>query len=250
MFQPKISDLAAIGKRIKALREIKGWTQEVLADRLNIARNTLTKLEGGFRDFKSTELLEIARVLDVSTDYLLGREHAAAPDDFMQEAVSRFGLSEMALKTLEQFGATDFHAEESAVRAIMYGDEHVKNAPSPVALYALENLLTDARGQKALEFIAQYLAAGEYRFENGMKTVKVAIGTFKRSSTKPPAAGGGDSITSGRYLAVTPDMMKAIPLNLLNETLAEMRSHPPQEEIDAAKAEFRSKSGGTILIGF
>ena len=64
--------LLEIGERIEALRNEKGWTQEMLAEKLNIARNTLTKLEGGFRDFKSTEIISIAKTLGVSSDYLLG----------------------------------------------------------------------------------------------------------------------------------------------------------------------------------
>ena len=74
----KKHELAAIGGRIEALRKGKGWTQEMLADKLKIARNTLTKLEGGFRDFKSTEILNVAKVLEVSTDYLLGLTNIAA----------------------------------------------------------------------------------------------------------------------------------------------------------------------------
>jgi transcriptional regulator with XRE-family HTH domain len=98
-------DLEEIGKRIAELRKARGWTQEMLAEKLNIARNTLTKLEGGFRDFKSTEILKIAETLGVSIDYLFGRTRVTAPDDFIQEAVDRLGLSEQALQTLERLNA-------------------------------------------------------------------------------------------------------------------------------------------------
>jgi len=73
-YSRKDKELESIGKRIQAHRKNKRLSQEMLAKKLNISRNTLTKLEGGFRDFKTTEVLSIAKALEVSADYLLGLE--------------------------------------------------------------------------------------------------------------------------------------------------------------------------------
>lgn len=35
------------GVRIRRLRELKGWTQEFLAERLDISRNYLSRIERG-----------------------------------------------------------------------------------------------------------------------------------------------------------------------------------------------------------
>jgi transcriptional regulator with XRE-family HTH domain len=94
--------LIEIGGRVKRAREGMGLTQEQFADKYGYARTTIGKLEAGHRDFKSTEIVTLAEQLNVSCDYLLGRTRAAAPDDFIQEAVKRYGLSEQALKHLEQ----------------------------------------------------------------------------------------------------------------------------------------------------
>jgi transcriptional regulator with XRE-family HTH domain len=98
MFQHK---LEVIGKRIEELRKGKGWTQEMLAEKLKIARNTLTKLECGFRDFKSTELLNIAKVLEVSTDYLLGLSDTKKAEN--SDIPERTGLSPKAVEILEDW---------------------------------------------------------------------------------------------------------------------------------------------------
>jgi transcriptional regulator with XRE-family HTH domain len=94
--------LLSIGYRVKEARDKMGLTQEQFADKYGYARTTLAKLEAGHRDFKSTEIITLAEQLNVSCDYLLGRTRAAAPDDFIQEVVARYGLNEQALQLLER----------------------------------------------------------------------------------------------------------------------------------------------------
>ena len=93
--------LMEIGGRVKLEREKMGLTQEQFADKFGYPRSTVGKLEAGLRDFKSTEILTLAEQLGVSCDYLLGRTMVTAPDSFIQEAVTRLGLSEQALRFLE-----------------------------------------------------------------------------------------------------------------------------------------------------
>ncbi|MGE7915302.1 helix-turn-helix domain-containing protein [Lysinibacillus xylanilyticus] len=62
-----------IGKRIISLREIKGWTQRELANRVNLNVSVMNRIESNERPVKDSELISLANVLDVSTDYLLGR---------------------------------------------------------------------------------------------------------------------------------------------------------------------------------
>lgn len=62
-----------IGKRIVSLRENKGWTQKELANRVNLNVSVMNRIESNERPVKDNELLQIANVLEVSTDYLLGR---------------------------------------------------------------------------------------------------------------------------------------------------------------------------------
>lgn len=64
--------------KIKALREAKGWTQADLARKLGITRNGVNSWEQGLSMPSPACLVDLARVLSVSTDYLLGVESGAS----------------------------------------------------------------------------------------------------------------------------------------------------------------------------
>ena len=59
------------GKRLQNARKARGITQEELAERLRVDRNHITRMERGIRVCSIDLLVEIAVLLDVSTDYLL-----------------------------------------------------------------------------------------------------------------------------------------------------------------------------------
>ena len=60
--------------RIKALREVRGWTQAELARRMNMTRNGINSWEQGLSMPSPQSLVDLARLFSVSTDYLLGVE--------------------------------------------------------------------------------------------------------------------------------------------------------------------------------
>ena len=65
-----------IGNRIKEIRTLKNMTQEELATKMNYkSRSTINKIELGLADVSSTKVKEFAKVLGVSTSYLMGWEN-------------------------------------------------------------------------------------------------------------------------------------------------------------------------------
>ncbi|MFV0351661.1 MAG: helix-turn-helix domain-containing protein [Oscillospiraceae bacterium] len=56
---------------LKELREIRGITQQQLADMLGIQRNTVSRYETGDREPDQATLVAIAKILNTSIDYLL-----------------------------------------------------------------------------------------------------------------------------------------------------------------------------------
>ena len=64
-------DQEAFGKRLKELRNIKGITQEELAEKLNISREHLGRIERGKYGCSIDLLIELSYTLNASTDYLL-----------------------------------------------------------------------------------------------------------------------------------------------------------------------------------
>lgn len=71
-------DPAETGKRIKAIREAKGMTQMKFAEKLNISRSYMNKIEKGTKTTSIDLLIEIAVYGGVTLDYLvLGQSLAA-----------------------------------------------------------------------------------------------------------------------------------------------------------------------------
>jgi len=63
-----------LGRRIASLRKEKGHTQEKTSDLLNVTPQAISKWEQGNVLPDTLLLLPLARVLDVSIDYLLSGE--------------------------------------------------------------------------------------------------------------------------------------------------------------------------------
>lgn len=63
-----------IGDNIKNLRTSKGFTQEELAARLNVVRQTVSKWEKGYSVLDADILQKIAEVLETDVKQLLGAQ--------------------------------------------------------------------------------------------------------------------------------------------------------------------------------
>lgn len=66
-------------KRLREMRKERKLTQQQMADMLNVSLNGFQKYEQAERSPSLDCLVRIADILDVSTDYLLGR------DDFIKQ---------------------------------------------------------------------------------------------------------------------------------------------------------------------
>lgn len=64
-------------KRLKAARKAAGLTQQAAADAFGIQLRGYCRWEAGEREPSLAMLVDIADKLDVTTDYLLGREEIA-----------------------------------------------------------------------------------------------------------------------------------------------------------------------------
>lgn len=60
-------------ERFKQLREEKGYSQQMLADKLSISRSTVGMYESGAREPNFELLEEIADFFNVDMDYLIGK---------------------------------------------------------------------------------------------------------------------------------------------------------------------------------
>lgn len=63
-----------VGLRIVKARENVGLNQLELAKKTKISPSVMNRIEQGIRQVRDNEILDIANVTDVSTDYLLGNK--------------------------------------------------------------------------------------------------------------------------------------------------------------------------------
>lgn len=69
-----------LGQRLREARMVRGFTQPEMSKRLRLSLRTYQKYEEGSRNPQLDTLAEIARTLDVTTDWLLGLSDEAPFD--------------------------------------------------------------------------------------------------------------------------------------------------------------------------
>lgn len=68
----------SFGKKFSDLRKDKGFTQEDIANRLNVSSQAVSKWENDVSYPDISLLVEISEIFDVSVDFLLGKRNEAA----------------------------------------------------------------------------------------------------------------------------------------------------------------------------
>lgn len=91
-----------LAARLIELREERGLTQQELADKLNITRQSLSLYERAERTINIDLLLEISKVFDVSADYLLGVSGNKTTDDNIQNICKYTGISEETVRKISK----------------------------------------------------------------------------------------------------------------------------------------------------
>lgn len=64
--------MSIFSDRLAELRKKRGLTQQQIADELSVNRVTYTNWEKGNREPSLENVVKLANILDVTTDYLLG----------------------------------------------------------------------------------------------------------------------------------------------------------------------------------
>lgn len=97
--------------RLKQLRESRGMTRMALADELEVSRASIGYYEARERVPDIVFLNRAAEFFGVSADYLLGLTDTTSPEPSVQDAVALTGLTEGAIKTLEDINSLGFQAK-------------------------------------------------------------------------------------------------------------------------------------------
>lgn len=65
-----------LGQNIRTKRKALGWSQEELAEKVNVSKNTISNIERAETEVATNTLISLADVLDCSIDQLLGRDNS------------------------------------------------------------------------------------------------------------------------------------------------------------------------------
>ncbi|NRT34001.1 transcriptional regulator with XRE-family HTH domain [Clostridium beijerinckii] len=100
--------MKTIGEKIQILREERNLKQKELAELAGITEATLSRYENGKREPKGEIISKLANVLNVSTDYLLGR------NDIITSSVQpKVNLAEqVGLKLIKELEKDGYKIEE------------------------------------------------------------------------------------------------------------------------------------------
>ena len=100
-----------LADKIIQLRKKQGWSQEALAEQLNVSRQTISKWEGAQSVPDLNRILQIAELFGVSTDYLLKDElEEPNPAEGPEETQDESPLRSVTMEQADQYLAYRDHA--------------------------------------------------------------------------------------------------------------------------------------------
>ena len=111
----------SLGQRIAKMRKEKGYTQQMLADAIGVTQRVITYYERESEDISAAKLADIARVLEITTDELLGLTEIKKPKGAQKNAYLR-----RKLNTVEQFNKKDQKIITGMVESL---ETSYKNSP-------------------------------------------------------------------------------------------------------------------------
>ena len=82
-----------LGEKIQALRKSRSWSQEQLAEQIGVTRQALSKWENGTAIPDTNNVIQLAKLFGVTTDYLLleegnGKEPAESAEQSNAELIA------------------------------------------------------------------------------------------------------------------------------------------------------------------
>lgn len=85
-----------LGKRIRSLTKMNGYTQLTLARKIDITKDMVSKYMNNAREPRLATIVKLANVFSVSTDYLLGVENnQMATDNKKEQKILEISISQL-----------------------------------------------------------------------------------------------------------------------------------------------------------
>ena len=102
------TNLVEIGKRIQSRRKQQGYTQEQLAEMMNVSIQMVSNLERGNKAIRIENLINLSKILEISTDYILtGKETTDDIDTLTTRIVNLPDRDRRMIETLVEYCLTE-----------------------------------------------------------------------------------------------------------------------------------------------
>ena len=95
-----MADLKEIGRRIQNRRKQQGYTQEQIADMMDVSIQMISNLERGNKAIRIDNLVNLCRILDVSTDYVLTGKSSFTDTSELTEQISKLSQKDQKMIAL------------------------------------------------------------------------------------------------------------------------------------------------------
>ncbi|CAH2462802.1 MULTISPECIES: helix-turn-helix domain-containing protein [Bacillus] len=126
-------------QRLKEARKMRKLTQQGLADKVNATKGTISNYENGHSTPSNEMLKDLANILGVTTDYLLGRADNLDSSGPLPELTKKDtrDIARDLEKTLEQL--------ENSEDALMFDGEPIDEHTKEMIRISLENSMRMAK---------------------------------------------------------------------------------------------------------
>ena len=94
--------MKTLGERLKDLRKEKGYTLEQVAEKLNTTKITISRYENNLREPKREAISQLAKLFNVSTDYLHGHTNDKFTSENEAEKVEDIIVEEVHEETISE----------------------------------------------------------------------------------------------------------------------------------------------------
>lgn len=109
-----------LGKKIKAMRETAGMTQQALSDCSGLSRNAIGQIEAGKRTVSAIELSVLCNIFDVSLTQIMNAEENATEIMTVKERVSEADLDVVKFKNLVLYILSKCGAKPNVGKTVLY----------------------------------------------------------------------------------------------------------------------------------
>lgn len=107
MAKPKELNKKEMGARVRARREMLGWTRSDLAKALGVSEKTIANIEYGEKGMTITRLYTLKQILGVSVDYLMEGDSAFVTDEEKRKMLNENIMGSLSVCSVPQLGCME-----------------------------------------------------------------------------------------------------------------------------------------------